>query len=306
MELSKKKWYILGGTIAAAVVLILLIVIIFINREYRQDAVNAWQQVIAQSKIVAEKSKNVTNEKTAREFTGDLEQLSTIVEMQKTTVEKLNETSSAFVTKNKRLQDLLTSYSNYLQALITITKDPVNFTDKEVENLSKTLADLKEKMIATTNKTFISDQLPNEILALPQKLIQIRDDWQKQVALEQQKKAAEAAATAQAESTVTKFMDAYILRNKDLIKRYMTDSYEKEFNFSQFDWPEDYIKSKTYRILEMTRANEKEFQVTVILNIIYKSYSDSSEYTSSVPYLLRVVYDEKYKAWLVDRMDHKS
>lgn len=317
-NLKKKKkltiWIL--SSVAVVIILTLVIATFLANKEYKQDVSEGWSQIIKQSETLTTKVDAIDGENGVRELITDLENIESVIENQSSTIDNLN-SSKFYIVKNTQVSEALNKYKNYILSLQALAQDPVEFNDKEYDAIKEEVNGLESEVSNLINKTFISAQLPNKVYLIPDKFVKIRDDYQKQLELEKEQASAEQAQEskiAQDEAAVRrnvdKFMSAYIVGDKELIKRYMTDAYIEEFNFNDLDesarinyYPE------SFRITEITLKNDNEYEVKGIELMVSQYVQWDTGETITNKYTdektLKVKFETKYNVWLVDQVSYQ-
>lgn len=209
--------------------------------------------------------------------------------------------------KNK-LEDFekfLDVYLAYVALSAKYSDDIATLKNEDFDKLVSASAAAKTSAEDTKKQlVFLSENFPPEIFAL-------KDDLERYKKLEEGVKAeADAAKSKQAqaaqkdaddkaevEANAGRFMDGFIAADAAKMRRYMTDAYAKEYNFSNLsDQSRQYSYPASYRIIEVKKEGDK---YVVKINVLYKPRDNNgSQYTSGVEYTM--IYDKNSERWLIN------
>jgi hypothetical protein len=241
-EISPVRKRLVVLFIIIVAIIIIGVPLIFAQRAYYRNVESSWNEVVTQSGLLGSGVTLITSEQNARNLSNDLDQAQKIITDQQLFLNKLNK-NYFFVFQNKQLLKTLNYYQNYLNSLKNLVKNPVTFTDRELEAVKDQARLLQSSVNVLLTSSKLRLQLPSQIYILPDKLRDVRNQYQKdqQLKTEQQSRAAQIASNeSETNRHATDFMNAYIAGNADEMKRYMTDQYIKEFDFNQLN--SDYRK----------------------------------------------------------------
>ncbi len=283
----------------------------FAQRAYYRNIESSWNEVVSQSGILGANVTLLTNEQKVRDMSDQLDQTQKIITDQELFLNKLNQ-RYFMVIQNKQALTTLNYYQQYLDTLKTLVQNPVTFTDLELNSAKDKSRLLQSSVNILLTNSKLKTQLPSQLYILPDKIKEVRDQYEKNQKLEAEQKSAAAARQFQQEADesevvrhVIKFMDAYIAGDANEIKRYMTDAYINEFDFNQLSTDyRKYSKPENFRITDTKRETDAKYAVTGMLVTVY-SYQNGNN-KSSQAMTLRVVRDAKYNFWLVDGMSYGS
>lgn len=208
-------------------------------------------------------------------------------------------------------QALLASYTKFLREYGTYVALAASQSDDVTVLQSSdysTLADAGSvaKLAAndlTQANTTLTEKMPSDIYEVAQtleKIAQKADAAKKAEAKakkdQQQQANKDELDVVTVEANISKFMDGFISADKEKMKRYMTEAYEKEFDFEQISTTSrEYSYPASFRVTDNKKEGEN---YKTSINVIYKYRDTPSQYTSSIEYT--VIYDKQYSTWLIN------
>jgi hypothetical protein len=307
-----KRNVIIIVSILALIILIFVGIIVFQNFYYRKALTNSWQQVVNQSTTFANTLDKVTTVDQVKGLSLNIDELNSTINYQEDVLASAG-SGRPFAAKNNRAKTFLTEYQNYFQVCKDLIQNPNVVNEKGYADC-KTVADnLKKSQEDLIKLTFISEQIPNGVFLMPDKIKKIQDDYQKQKNLDLQNSSQENQILQKtnqnaelAQNNLTKFMNYYIGGDEKNIRHYMTEAFENEFNFNDLSADSrDFSQPVSFRITSVEAINDSEFQIQGNL-LTTNHYTDSFGNTTTNKYVqqlkFRLVDDPKYGLWLVDSM----
>ena len=307
---NKKKWYksawfwiIFVAIIALASALIWFISVYRPAQAERQERTNAERDVALYWAEIVEKAEDFSAKTANAESVDDFDDLSKEVDKVLDAVSSAEEDFKGVeAISNGAYQEALESLTSYLLSLQAILdKDYEEMTSEDFTSV-KTLADeSKESVTKFQDETdYVDENLSSDFFgtyADAQKLYDTKVEADKK-ADEEAKQAEEEAKEALAleEKLVTEavdgFTDAFIDGDLTRIKKYMTKSFQEEFDFESRQ--DDLYVPVSYRTIDKTKDNDTRYYVYG--RMTQKLADGEDQY--SYDYNFTVVKDGE--RWLVD------
>ncbi|MDP4038744.1 MAG: hypothetical protein Q8P54_02165 [bacterium] len=215
----------------------------------------------------------------------------------------LNDKKSLFIYRN-----FLEKFSNYSSQAASMSDDIKILDEEDFTKLSLLSAQARQSSDEVKNSiSYLKENISSDIFNLADYLKSAKDKMDEQKAKEEAEKTQkerqmqkEASDRAEVESNINKFMDGFISGDVEKMKRYMTDAFINEFNFSTIT-PDArlYTYPVSFRLVGTNRLGDKyEVQVNILYKYRDATQPNSSQYTDTMVYTL--IFDNKTNHWLIN------
>jgi hypothetical protein len=155
-----------------------------------------------------------------------------------------------------------------------------------------------------SNTSYLKDEMPTSSFEVQNVLFEANKVILTNALASKAKQLAEQAATAKdladkkaAENTAGSFLNAFLAGNAPLMRQYMTEAYQKEYDFNQLTAE---ARTTTYpasfRILSNQKVDDVKYKDQA--NVLFKYRDGSSQFT--VGYEMNIIYDATSQRWLVN------
>lgn len=305
---AKKKFYkkpifwtllVLGIVLVAALG---FIAIYLVAQSQNKQTINmGWFEITAQSDNVVSKSQDIKDEDSYNNYKSELSKLNKVVNDKKSIASKLQ-----YKAEDAQLyQIFLDEFGNYTQSASGYADKIKDYTESNSDSLKDKSRLAKESADNLKNKVkYLKQDMPNAIYEIPNtlteanKLLLVSELSTKAKELEQQAKTAkDQADTKSTELLVNNYLNAFIAGNAALMRQYMTEGFQKEYDFSQLTpQAREYTAPVSYRILNNQKVDDSKYKAQA--NILYKYRDGSGQYTLGNE--LNMIYDTSSARWLVN------
>jgi len=262
---------------------------------------DGWFAIIEKNKSLSQLAEKVENQQAFDTYNSELKKLGILVDEKKYSAQKLKYKQA----DAKRYDNFLNDYQAYINDAVKDGDNIKDFSDSTREKLK--LKSEQAKNSATelkSNTKYLKEDLPastflvQDVLFEANKVILTSELSAKAKLLaEQEATSKDASDKKAAENAVGNFLNAFLAGNAALMRQYMTEAYQKEYDFNQLT-PE--ARATTYpasfRIISNQKVETGKYKDQA--NVIFKFRDGSSQYI--VGYELNVIYDSSLSKWLVN------
>lgn len=302
-KLYKRVWFwiliVLGViTIIGGV----LLGIYFSNQSKNKQVVSqGWHEIVQQANSVDSLAVKIDSKESFDSYASELQKLNSTVSDKKFNAQKMKYKAQ----DAQRYEIFLNDFSKYTEESVKYSGNINDFTEDNADSLNDLAGIAKESSNNLKNNTpYLSETMPNEIFDIAKTLTEANKALLTKELATKAKQLAEQAASAKdaadkkaVEATVGNFLNAYIAGNAATMRRYMTEAFQKEYDFNQLT-PEarQYSYPASFRILTNQKVDGERYKVQA--NVVHKLRDGSGQYT--VGNELNVIYNSASAVWLVD------
>lgn len=284
--------------------LVIFISIYFLNQSNNQKAVKSgWNDIANESNVLNDLATKIQDQASFDAYNVELKKYSLLAADKKTLAEKLKFAGNDV----KRYQNFLKDYGIYVDSS---KEQASNINDFSQEASDK----LKDKaLIARTsaddlknNTKYIKQEMPAAAFQIQDALIQANKVILENELTSKTKQLAQAAATAKDtadkqknETLANNFLNAYVAGNAPLIRQYMTDGFQKEYDYNQLaPSARTYVYPSSFRILSALKIDDTHYKVQA--NVLFRAQDGTSQYTLGQE--LNNIFDSTASKWLVNSL----
>lgn len=280
------------------------------SNKFKNDMLSIWGEVKKEANDINSK---LTTLEDFEDFSGvalEIKDSESIMSEQKDKLNKL-ESPNYYDDGKEEMVKSLDAFISYLQELRAQADNPTDMTDQDIIDVERLASEAKARMISAYAKlNFISDKIPEEVYSAVLKFETVRNQYEKQLAGEEQQKAEserqtqeQQEAKARAEATVTSFMNGYIAGNQTEVKKYMTAAFQKEFNYADLSADARlYSYPESFRITTTKKMSETQYDIYG--RELQVNRDSGSKWTINRHFA--VLYSASDNKWLIDRWDISS
>jgi hypothetical protein len=269
----------------------------------KQIILQGWHDIVQQADRVNDLVVKVDSKESFNSYTSELQNLNRIVSDKKFNAQKMKYKAQ----DAQSYEIFLDDFSKYTQESVKYAGNINDFTEDNADSLNNLAGIAKESSNnLKNNASYLSETMPNEIFDIAKTLTEVHKTLLTKELANKAKQLAEQAASAKdtadkkaVEATVGNFFNAYIAGNAATMRRYMTEAFQKEYDFNQLT-PEarQYSYPASFRILTNQKVDNERYKVQA--NVVYKLRDGSGQYT--VGSELNVIYNSASATWLVDNV----
>jgi cell division septal protein FtsQ len=267
----------------------------------KQVVLSGWNGMIDSNKTLQGLSVKVENQESFDVYTAELKKLNSKIDENKSKAQKLSFKN----TDVKRYQIFLNDYSSYISESVKYADKINDYTQEDSDKLKdmgfvakNSSTDLK------SNTSYLKDEMPTSSFEVQNVLFEANKVILTNALASKAKQLAEQAATAKdladkkaAENAAGSFLNAFLAGNAPLMRQYMTEAYQKEYDFNQLTAE---ARTTTYpasfRILSNQKVDDVKYKDQA--NVLFKYRDGSSQFT--VGYEMNIIYDATSQRWLVN------
>lgn len=313
-ELPKKKFYkkvwfwvviVLGIiTIIGGV----LLGVYFANQSKNKQTISqGWHDIVQQSNTVDSLATKIENRDSYDSYTKELQKLKSIVSDKKFNAQKLK-----YKAQDAQYYEIfLDDFGKYSDESVKYSENINEFSDGDADKLNDLAGMAKDSSNNLKNNTaYLNESMPAGIFDIAKTLTNANSLLLTKELATKAKQLAEQAASAKdaadkkaVETTVNNYLNAFIAGNAATMRRYMTDAFQKEYDFNQLT-PESrqYSYPASFRILTNQKIDNSKYKVQA--NVVNKLRDGSGQFTIGND--ISIVYDSASAAWLVDSIKEGS
>jgi len=299
----KKAWFWIGLFISVSVIIMAIFVALYFGAQSknRQIISKGWFEIIEKNKTLSQLAEKIESQETYDSYSSELKKLALLIDENKFASQKLQYKQS----DAKKYDNFINEYQKYINQSIFYSERIKEYTDSDKEKL-KVLSETA-RMSATDLKNdakYLKDEMPSSTFGIQDILFEANKVILTSELSAKTKLLAEQAATAKdnldkksAENTAGNFLNAFLAGNAPLMRQYMTEAYQKEYDFNQLS-----AESRTttypasFRILNNQKLEDGKYKVQA--NVLFKFRDGSSQYI--VGYEMNVIYDSNQSKWLIN------
>lgn len=305
----KRAWFwlvLVGGMIIVAGGIFLGIY--FANQNKNKQVISqGWHDIVQQSNNVTNLAGKIDDRESYDEYNKELQKLNSTVSDSKFNAQKLKYKAA----DAQRYDVFLNDFGKYSEESSKYANNINDFSEDNADSLNDLAGIAKESTENFKNNTkYLTESMPTEIydisktLTEANKLILTKELASKAKQLAEQAASAKDAADKKAvETTVNNYLNAFIAGNAATMRRYMTEAFQKEYDFNQLT-PEarQYSYPASFRILTNQKVDGEKYKVQA--NVVNKLRDGSGQFT--VGNEINVVYNSASANWLVDSVKEGS
>lgn len=308
-NIYKKPWFWLLLIFAAIGTGLLIFAGIYLSAQSKNKQVisDGWFTIYEKNKSLSELGQKVDSQETFDSYKEELKKLNSSVDEKKYAAQKL----SYKARDTKLYENFINEYSVYTSRSVELANKIDEYTEENNEKL----------IILSTNAKNSAEEFKNNVKyvkdSLPQTSFEIQNILSEgnKIVLANQlsikaKQLAEQAATAKdladkklVENTAGNFLNAFLAGNAPQMRQYMTEAYQKEYDFNQLTAES---RKTTYpasfRIINNQKIEDGKYRVQA--NVLFKFRDGSSQFT--VGYEMNVIYDTNQSKWLINSIKEGS
>lgn len=299
----KKAWFWIGLFISVSVIIMAIFVALYFGAQSknRQIISKGWFEIIEKNKTLSQLAEKIESQETYDSYSSELKKLALLIDENKFASQKLQYKQS----DAKKYDNFINEYQKYINQSIFYSDRIKEYTDSDKEKL-KVLSE-PARMSADDLKNdakYLKDEMPSSTFGIQDILFEANKVILTSELSAKTKLLAEQAATAKdnldkksAENTAGNFLNAFLAGNAPLMRQYMTEAYQKEYDFNQLS-----AESRTttypasFRILNNQKLEDGKYKVQA--NVLFKFRDGSSQYI--VGYEMNVIYDSNQSKWLIN------
>lgn len=296
----KKPYF--WAVLALSIILLSLIIFFayyFTNQGANRKIIkNGWDEIAKQTEVLNTLSSKVEDQKTFNTYKDQLSKLKSTLKDNKSYSANLRFKGQDV----KRYDNFIEDYGLYVNESNKYAEKIIDYNQDDNEKLkdlsleAKTSADELKK-----NTKYIVSSMPDSAFEIQNQLTNSSTILLESELNSKIKQLAEEAATAKdiadkqkVENVAGNLLNAFLAGNAPLMRQYMTEDYQKEYDFNQLTVSSrQVVYPASFRIISNTKKDGTNYQVRA--NVLYKGRDGSGQYI--VGQELNVIYSSK---WLVN------
>jgi hypothetical protein len=280
------------------------------SNKFKNDVLSIWGEIKKESTDINSKVASLDNYEDFPSVALEIKDSENVISENKDKLNKI-ESPNYYEEGKEEMVKSVDAFINYLQELRAQADNPSDMTDQDIVDVERLASEAKNKMTSAYAKlNFIEDRIPDEVYSAVLKFETVRDEYEKQLAGEEQQKAEterqtqeQQEAKARAEATVTSFMNAYIAGNQSEVKKYMTAAFQKEFNYADLSADARlYSYPESFRVTTNKKMSENQYDIYG--RELQVNRDSGSKWTINRHFA--VLYSASDNKWLIDRWDISS
>ncbi len=308
-KLYKRPWFwvTLALSIVGIGIIIFLSIYSMAQNSNKQIITNGWSDIIKKANTLNTLADKVEDRASFDTYNSELQKLDTTISDKKSATQNLK-----YKAQDAQLyENFLSDFNKYTQASLEYSNKIIDYTKENsdsLKDLSATAKDSSDKL--KDNTKYLSDSMPAQVFSIQDTLSKANKAI---LAVELSTKTLELATQAQTakdiadkkavEVDTNNYLNAFIAGNAATMRRYMTDAYQREYDFNQLT-PASRASSypASYRILTNQKVDQAQYKLEV--NMLFKFRDGSGQYI--VGYGMNMVYNASSASWLVDSVKEGS
>ena len=309
VKIYKKAWFwivlILSLTIAGLAVF--AGIYLSAQSRNRQAVSDGWFLLIEKNKTLKDLGLKVDSQETFAPYATELSKLNTSIDDKKRVAQSLKYKGQDV----KRYENFLNEYGKYVSQSIDYANKIEDYSEEK--NTKLKLLSESAKGAANelkSNTKYLKEDLPVGTFAIQETLYEANKAIVTSQLTTKAKQVAQEAATAKdiadkkaVENTAGNFLNAYLSGSAPLLRQYMTEAYQKEYDFNQLTYESRKVSyPASFRILTNQKIEDGKYKVQA--NVLFKFRDGSGQYT--VGYEMNIVYDSASSKWLVNSIKEGS
>ncbi|MSR68527.1 hypothetical protein EXS66_01930 [Candidatus Saccharibacteria bacterium] len=308
-KLYKKPWFWVTAVLSVLAIGLAIFFGIYFSAQNKnkQTISSSWHDIIQQANALDELSKKITDTASFEAYNTSLQALNSSLNDKKFNAQKLK----------YRAQDVQ-DYTEYLDAYGSYVSESSKYADKIIdftEQQSDKLKDLASIARTSADKLknaakYLTESMPNSAFEIQNALLEASQTISANELSVKSKEQAEQAQTAKdiadkqaTEATAGNYLNAFLAGNAPLIRQYMTQGYQEEFDFNQLtESAREVVYPASFRILTNQKIEASKYKVQA--NLVYKMRDGSGQYMTGNE--LIIIYNSSSAKWLVDGVGYGS
>ena len=282
--------------------------IYFANQSKNKQTISqGWHDIVQQSSSVDSLAKKIENRESYETYSKELQKLNSIVSDKKFVAQKLKYKAQ----DAQHYEIFLDDFGKYTDESVKFSEKIDDFTEDDADKLNDLAGLAKDASDNLKNNTsYLTESMPDGIFEISKILIESNRTLLTKELATKAKQLAEQAASAKdaadkkaVETTVNNYLNAFIAGNAATMRRYMTDAFQKEYDFNQLT-PESrqYSYPASFRTLTNQKIDNNRYKVQA--NVVNKLRDGSGQFTIGND--ISVVYNSASATWLVDGVKEGS
>lgn len=305
----KRAWFWL--LIAIGIITIIggiFLGIYFSNQSKNKQVISqGWHDIIQQSNNVNNLASKIESKENYDSYSSELQELNTTVSDKKFNAQRLKYKAQ----DAQRYDKFLNDFGKYTDESVKYAGNINDFNEDNADSLNDLSGIAKNSVNDLKNNTsYLTESMPEEIFSIAKTLSDANKTLLTKELATKAKLLAEQAASAKdaadkkaVETTVGNYLNAFIASNASTMRRYMTEAFQKEYDFNQLT-PDSrqYSYPASFRILTNQKVDGVRYKVQA--NVVYKLRDGSGQYT--VGNEMAIIYKTDSATWLVDSIKEGS
>lgn len=305
----KRVWFWLVIVTALALVAGGVFLGIYFNNQNknRQIISQGWHDITLQSTSVINLENKIQTKESFDAYSLELQKLHAMVRNNKFNAQKMKYVAVDGQYYNIFLDDFDRYINNSVEHANKISEFSQDNSDS-LKDLSRIAKESSDDLRA--NASYLSEPMPSGIFNIAQVLSSANQLLLTKELSIKAKQQADEVATAKdvadkklAEAVVDNYLNAYIVGSATTMRRYMTEAFQKEYDFNQLTAEaRQYSYPASFRRISGQKDSTGKYKVQA--NLVYKLRNGSGQYT--VGSELSVVYVESSATWMIDSVKEGS
>ena len=280
---------------------------LYAQAKNKQAVSDGWFAIIEKNKALSELGSKVDSKETFDNYATELNKLNSLVDEKKYTAQKLKYKGVDV----KRYENFLIEYSKYTSQSVEYAGKIEDYSEENNAKLKVLSENAKSSATELKNNTkYLKEDMPASTFLIQDVLTEANKVIVTNQLASKAKQLAEEAATAKdvadkkaVENTAGNFLNAYLAGNAPLLRQYMTEAYQKEYDFNQLTYESRKISyPASFRILANQKIEDGKYKVQA--NVLFKYRDGSGQYT--VGNEMNIIYDAPSSKWLVNSIKEGS
>ena len=305
----KKPWFWAVAVLSLAAAGLAIFFAIFFNNQSsnKQTISDGWHAIVGQVTTLEGLAGNIKDQASFDNYKSELKKLNGSIADRKLNTQKLKYKAQDV----ENYTEFLDSYGNYTAESSSYADKIIDFTNSEADKLkvlSQIAKTASEKL--KNNAKFITESMPSSAFEIQNVLTEANKtiltgqlSAKSKLAAEQAQTAKEAADKKAVEATSGSYLNAFLAGNAALLRQYMTEGYQREYDFNQLTAESrTVIYPASFRILTSQMSDASKYKVQA--NVLFKQRDGSSQYTNGNE--LNIIYNATSAKWLVDSVRESS
>ena len=299
----KKAWFWSIVLISVLAIILSIFAVVYFGAQSRNKQIlsKGWFEIAEKNKALSQLAEKIENQETYDSYNSELKKLSALVDENKFASQKLQYKQI----DAKKYDNFIYEYQKYINQSASYADKIKEYTESDKEKLKVLSEPSKTAAAELKNEAkYLKDEMPSSAFSIQDILFEANKVILTSELSTKAKLLAEQAATAKdaldkkaAENTAGNFLNAFLAGNAPLMRQYMTEAYQKEYDFNQLS-PESRATTypASFRILNNQKLEEGKYKVQA--NVLFKFRDGSSQYI--VGYEMNVIYDTNQSKWLIN------
>jgi len=299
----KKAWFWSIVLISVLAIILSIFAVVYFGAQSRNKQIitKGWFEIVEKNKALSQLAEKIENQETYDSYNSELKKLSVLVDENKFASQKLQYKQ----TDAKKYDNFINEYQKYISQSASYADRIKEYTESDKEKLKVLSEPAKATATELKNEAkYLKEEMPSSAFSIQDILFEANKVILTSELSTKAKLLAEQAATAKdaldkkaAENTAGNFLNAFLAGNAPLMRQYMTEAYQKEYDFNQLS-PESRATTypASFRILSNQKIDSNNYRVQS--NVVFKYRDNSSQYV--VGYEMSIIYDANQSKWLIN------